>query len=278
MIIRKPWINSSPQWPSLKIFNGKIFIIGVIGLALQGCSTLKYFNKPKGFYTCPSDSRVHYEAGSEVLTKIVADSLSNVMKRIEEKQGGSFARKVNIYIFADLKNYERHSPAKGSAGTTFGGNYIILSPKKANTPERITKILAHELSHLHLFGYTGIVKAVLLPSWFKEGLAVWVSGGAGAETISPAQAKQAILNGQKINILYLEPLFHSKKSHPENMQTHMFYRQSEMFVKYLYQVDRSRFEKLINLLQRRTGFEKALNSAYQKSLDALWADFVASLK
>jgi hypothetical protein len=239
---------------------------------------IKYFNEPKGFHEYESDSRILYETGAEANARIVADSLNIIMKCIEKKQYFPFINKVKIYIFSDLKNYERHSPSKGSAGSTFGSRYIILSPKKANTTKRLPRVLAHELSHFQMSGYTSIFKLLLLPTWFKEGLAVWASEGTGAENVTESEAQLAILENKQINPVYHEAIFWGKRSHPKDMSTHMFYRQSGMFIEYLYQIDSTRFKKLFYMLYEKNEFEKSVILAYDKPIELLWEDFIQSLR
>jgi len=236
-----------------------------------------FFCKPKGFNTYASDNRILYETGAEKNAKIIADTLDVIIEQIQNKQYRPFTNKIKIYVFSNLANYERHCPSKGSGGHTFS-SYIIISPKEANTPERLPRILAHELSHFHLVGYTGIVKDRRLPTWFKEGLAVWASGGAGAEKVSESEAAQSLLSGMEINRVYQNPILGSKNSHPKNMTTHMFYKQSGMFINYLRQSNTTNFQELLYRVQEKRNFKNALTSSYEKSLNQLWSDFLTSIR
>ena len=255
----------------------KIYVILLLFLITEKSSAKILFRKPKGFHTYKSDSRIRYETGADENAKIIANSLDSLIKVIENKQYQPFANKIKIYVFSNLDNYGRHSPSKGSGGHTFR-SYIIISPKEANTPERLPRIVAHELSHFHLVGYTGIVKDVKLPTWFKEGLAVWASGGAGAENVSESEATQALLDGMQIKLVYQNPIFGRENSHPKSMATHMFYEQSGMFINYLYQSNPTAFQKLLQAIQERDNFKDALNFGYGKSLNQLWADFLTSIR
>jgi len=64
-------------------------------------------------------------------------------------------------------------------GVTFFGR-VNLSPELF-WPERqrLPAILTHELSHAHIQWWIGVNAYIQLPKWFKEGLAVMVSGGGG---------------------------------------------------------------------------------------------------
>jgi hypothetical protein len=83
--------------------------------------------------------------------------------------------------------------------TVFGE--INLSPKLFRPQhQRLRAILTHELSHAHIQGWIGGRAYVSLPKWLKEGLAVMVSGGGGAELVSEDEARAAIQRGEMIVI------------------------------------------------------------------------------
>jgi hypothetical protein len=78
---------------------------------------------------------------------------------------------------------------------------VNLSPKLFRPQhQRLRAILTHELSHAHVQGWIGGRAYLYLPKWFKEGLAVMVSGGRGAEFVSEDEARAAIQRGEKIVI------------------------------------------------------------------------------
>jgi hypothetical protein len=80
-----------------------------------------------------------------------------------------------------------------------------------------------------------------LPHWFKEGLAVMVSGGGGAEGVSELQARDAIRRGDHIAIESSNSLLNLAAvkfvQPPEIPDTSfrilMAYRQAGMFVTFL---------------------------------------------
>lgn len=73
---------------------------------------------------------------------------------------------------------------------------LLLSPVLMDEPHNIQLYLAHELSHLHLCQQLGLLKMRNLPTWFKEGLATFVSNGGGAQTVSENEAIESIANGR----------------------------------------------------------------------------------
>jgi hypothetical protein len=85
-------------------------------------------------------------------------------------------------------------------GVTIFGR-VNLSPKLFSPQhQRLRAILTHELSHAHIQGWIGEYAYLYLPNWFKEGLAVMLSGGGGAELVSEEEARIAIQRGEKIVI------------------------------------------------------------------------------
>ena len=106
-------------------------------------------------------------------------------------QGRPFAHPVTVGVYATPEAYAAAN-ASGSAGavgvTAFGR--VALSPVlKWQQHRRLRAILTHELSHAHIQGWTSANGFVRLPIWFKEGLAVMVSGGGGAEFVSVDEAR-----------------------------------------------------------------------------------------
>jgi hypothetical protein len=70
-----------------------------------------------------------------------------------------------------------------SVGMTFLGRVmppVLFSRQR----QRLPALLTHKLSHAHLGSWMSQLGFWRLPQWFKEGLAVLVSGGGGAEGVS----------------------------------------------------------------------------------------------
>ncbi len=123
---------------------------------------------------------------------------------------------------------------------------LFLSGGLRKEPERIRRILVHELSHLHIGQQLGIYGYnANQPAWFQEGLAVIVSGGGGAEKVSEEEAAKAILEGKSITPEAHGSFLFKKSAHSYNLEPHMFYRQSGMFVAWLRSRDETRFRTFL---------------------------------
>ena len=170
-------------------------------------------------------------------------------------------------------------------GTTFFGR-VNLSPKLFWSQHwRIRAILTHELSHAHLQGWIGGNAFVRLPNWFKEGLAVMVSGGGGAELVSEEEARAAIRLGEVIAIEEagsLQSLGDIRfertpvKTAPSWYPVVLAYRQAGMFVNYLRESDAPAFDHMMNAILNGRPFTEAVAVSYHQDVQGLWKKFAAA--
>jgi hypothetical protein len=160
------------------------------------------WNAPDYLPALAADGRIHFEPGAEDYAREVATLLPKALSRIEAAQGRPFARPVIIGVYETPEAYAAAN-ASGDPGAVGVGAFgrVVLSPTLYKSQyQRLPAILAHELSHVHLQGYVSSYAWVRLPNWFKEGLAVMVSGGGGDEYVSQREAQRAIDRGQHIDI------------------------------------------------------------------------------
>lgn len=229
------------------------------------------------FLTSPSDPRVHYEAGTDRIAETVAAALPQAISTIERLQYRPFSRPVEVYICAGEKSLASYGGPKSAGGFVFNGR-LFLSNKPQNTRERLPRVLTHELSHLHLEQQLGMIRCNLnIPSWFKEGLAVLVSDGGGAETVSAAEAKNAIRQGRAFEPSLSGSVFFPKSGSSYNLPEHMWYRQSALLVQFLHEKDEARFRRFLLLLEDGGGFESSISEAYSNNFSTLFHEFKTGL-
>lgn len=223
----------------------------------------------------PSDHRVRYEPGAELLAQKVAASLSAAIHQVEEAQYVAFKAAVVINVYATPESFSSHSATPVQArGAQFNGA-IHLSPLLNGRIETLASIVTHELSHFHLQQFGGGFG--ITPPWFEEGLAVIVSKGAGAEKVTEAEAVKAIISGQQFVPELSGGILTYKGASYYGLQTHMFYRQSAMFVAYLQQINPAAFKTMYLALTRGDKFEEAFSHVYQQPISQLWRSFIASI-
>ena len=205
------------------------------------------WNLPDRLPALAGNSQVHFEPGAEDFARDVAALLPAAIARIEAAQGRPFAHPVTIGVYATPEAYMAANVigSMQPVGVTPFGR-VVLSPVLGwQQRRRLPAILTHELSHAHLAGWISTYTLVRLPNWFKEGLAVMVSGGGGAEFVNEAEARAAIARGEHIAINDTGSLFNLSEIRFErellrgtpSHQIVTAYRQAGMFVAWLHDSD-----------------------------------------
>jgi hypothetical protein len=244
------------------------------------------WNLPDQLPALSDNSQVHYQPGAEEYARNVAALLPDAIARIEAVHGRRFAQSVTVGVYATPDAYAVAN-GLGSAvpvGVTFAGR-VNLSPKLFWAQrQRLRAILTHELSHAHIQGWIGAMAYVRLPNWFKEGLAVMVSAGGGAELVSEEEARAAIQRGEQIVIddagslqnladvrLEIAPI----KTAPWYPVV-LAYRQAGMFVNYLRESDGPAFDRMMNAILDGRTFAEAVTTGYRDDVRSLWQKFIES--
>jgi len=224
------------------------------------------------------ESRVLYEPGSEPLARVVSVALPQAVRTIEEQQYRPFSAPVRVYVCATLDSFEAYCPGARSAAGCVINKRLFLSPKLEATPERVPRIVTHELSHLHLQQRVGAIQLHLAaPPWFQEGLAVCVSEGGGAESVSEDDARRSIAAGAHFVPEKSGSLFFQQEAPAYRLSHHMFYRQSAMFVDYLRTRDERQFQALLAGIDSGQTVGNSCASAYGCNLDDIWREFLAGV-
>lgn len=244
------------------------------------------WNLPERLPALAGNSHVHYEPGAEDYARDVAALLPDAIQRVEAVHGRRFALPVTVGAYATPEAYAAANGlgSDGPVGVTFAGR-VNLSPKLFwPQHQRLRAILTHELSHAHINGWIGPVAYIHLPNWFKEGLAVMVSAGGGAELVSEADARAAIQRGEKIVIddagglknLVDVRLERAPANKPAWYPVVLAYREAGMFVTYLRESDGPAFDRMMNAILDGKAFADALTDGYHDDARSLWQKFMAS--
>jgi hypothetical protein len=260
----------------------KIVTVLVLAFNAAGCGLLRSgvaaLKSTSQFTHMKNDSRVLFEPGAEDIAVPVAAYLQEAITTVEKEQYRQFTKPVQVYV---TKNEESFAEFTGVPKQVRGAVIIklFLSGGLRKEPDRIKRILIHELSHLHIGQQLGIYGYnAKLPSWFQEGLAVTVSGGGGAEKMSEAGADKAIREGKCFKPEVTGSFFFKKSAHSYGLEPPMFYRQSGMFVAWLKMRNEERFRSFLLALEDGQDFSKSFNEAFEVGLDIAWQQFVDTLK
>ena len=226
----------------------------------------------------PLDARVDYDSGTQLLADATARLLPEAVAQAERQQGATLKPGFKIRIFGSPERYSRHGACPpGSRACTFRGS-LALAPGISDKREFLLPLITHELSHVLMQQRMGMLKAGRIPPWFAEGLAVSVSGGGGAENVSPEEARRAILAGLSFTPDVESSLFAQKTAHSFGLEHRMFYRQSALFVDYLRQQNPTAFQTLLSYMHAGGSFEQAFTQSYPGGMAPLWSGFKVELQ
>ncbi len=257
-----------------------ILLLGMVLsiLAIAGCSQFGHLRaslRPTDHLIAhPDDARVLYEPGARDFADAIVKLMSESVARVESAHYRTFVRPPIVHVCESEDSFYRLSGSRAKAVVT---NKLLLSPRLMQEPQHLRNYLTHELSHLHLYQQTGVYKTVSRPAWFNEGMATYVSEGGGAHLISPEQARKAICEGRHFVPNKKENVFRPKASSYWELEHHMFYRQSMMFVAYIKDSDEQAFSRLLLNIQDGMSFDKALDLSLPINLDTLWRDFIREI-
>jgi len=243
-----------------------------------------WWNNPETLAGLPDNPQVRYEAGALDRARIVAGLLPSTIARVEAVHGRPFAHRVFIGVYATPEAYAAANGTgfSGAVGVNFLGR-VILSPSLFTTRRgRLASILTHEMSHTHLRSWMSELTFIALPNWFKEGLAVVVSEGGGAEEVSVVDARDAIRWGDQIAVTRKGSLFdwvgvrmvQPPQVPDTSLRIQMAYRQAAMFVAFLRDTDPAAFTAMMQAILDGRPFAEAVETGYHTDLEALWLRFV----
>lgn len=257
-----------------------LFVVVITSVGIGGCTAASYvsaMNKSTDqFLSSTTDPRVKYEPGAEAQAQIIAQALPAAIHTVEQAQYRRFVAPVNVYVCASIESFKAYT-VNGGAGGLVLNKRLFISPKPENTAERLPSLLTHELSHLQIGQQMGLLKSARIPAWFTEGLAVYVANGAGAETVSEDQARDAIRQG-KYFLPETEGSLFPKRAQDYGLDPHLFYREASMFVAYLRQLDELKFRAFLLAVEDGQPFASAFQSAYNTNVDAAWQGFVSEIE
>jgi len=243
-------------------------------------------NTPDQMPALPGNSQVHYQPGAEDFARDVAALLPDAITRVETVHGRPFRHPVIIGVYATPEAYATATAAglrsTVPVGVTVFGE-VNLSPKLFRPQhQRLRAILTHELSHAYFQGWAGDRAFVYLPKWFKEGLAVMISRGGGAELVSEDEARAAIQRGERIVINDANSLTdwtdlrveEAPANRPPWYPVVLGYREAGMFVNYLRESDKPAFDRMMNAVLDGRPVTEAVTIGYHDDVRSLWQRFV----
>jgi len=263
-------------------------LIGVAAGAAAAFPTVRHIvsgllNTPDRLPALAENSQVHYQPGADDYAHAVSALLPAAIARIETAHGRPFAHPVPVGVYATPEAFATANGrgATQPAGVTFFGRVVLSPALYAQQSQRLPAILTHELSHAHIQGWISANTYIRVPNWFKEGLAVMVSGGGGAEFVSEQEARAAIERGECIAIddtgslgALVEVRFERAPAQATRSRLILLaYRQAGMFVAYLRDFDGPGFARMMSAILDGRPFVEAVAVGYQQDVHTLWQKF-----
>lgn len=240
-------------------------------LALSGCSSWVMASwlqiQPfTGFNDVAAGSLVHVESAASGQTLALAQQLqlayAAAQKTIEQTHGASL-KSPDVYVCASEACFAKYvMTADSSAEAGLNGSTVMLNAVRLLKNDSGVPIFTHELSHI--FWYQHGQRC--FPRWWLEGMAVSTSGG-GAESVSDAQARQLLRDGQVFQAVLGNGCFNPAQR--GNLSWAAYYRQAAMFVGYLRE-SAPNFAHTLALMRQGESVGPALQTAYRQPVAELW--------
>ena len=277
-------------WHLLKIVGVGLMLLvayqSVVSLSKR-LSPLSLFADPAALPSALDDARVHFQPGGEDCARDVAALMGEATARVVEAQGRPFAKEPIVVVYTSYGDYGRSNGYDdASISATARSGRVLLSPALCNEDKpKLKKVLTHELSHTHLFGWRGVI-AERPPSWFSEGLAVMVSEGGAAEGVDDNEAREALKDGFAIKVAETgvwrdfnsipfekEPKAKGEGADFFSYRQNLAFREAGVFVAFLKREQPEAFAKLLRSMQDGAAFGDAFKQAYGQSLGQEWLKF-----
>lgn len=258
----------------------KNIIIVFTLLSIVGCSTwnrgTSYFHYKDNLKVLPIDKRILVEGTDIVNVQKIYDKLDSSINIVKDFYQTPFSKEIYVTICSTEKSYIKRSGGYKNSEAMTNWNRVFLAPLTFQKNNEIP-VLIHELTHLHICQKIGIIRMICnIPPWFNEGLAVVVSGGAGAEEYTDSAAIDWINNNKCIDPKakgnFLKP------SNDSKLPWDMFYRQSSLFVSYLQEEYPNEFKVFLSDIENKKKFKKAFEKCFNKSIIDAFQAFKDNLK
>lgn len=256
------------------------YLLFLLLISLSGCSSY-YARATYEFLKIDAQIPVYYEEGQEGLANQVANLIPESLRRVEDNLFTEFSQseEIIIYVFSDPSRYAKFSGASSKTRGSATKHEVYISPIILERIETLKPILIHELAHVHLRQYIGTWRYwTEVPGWFHEGLAVEVSNGGGAEKITYDEAYESISNGKYFTPREKSGLLGHKFAHDYGMAPQLYYRQANLFVRFLITNNPSAFKNVYLKLLNGAKFDTVWQSYYGKSIPELWLEFIGGVK
>ncbi|MDP1682749.1 MAG: hypothetical protein Q8L39_13385 [Burkholderiales bacterium] len=234
-------------------------------LLLSACATSPHIST-ESFHSLAADHRIRYEAGAANAAGQVAALLPAAIQQVEAAHGRAFLGEVTVHVCGSVDCFKRHVRTPNASAATVPDNRVFLAPQLfGREAHRLSAILTHELSHLHLGQQIGHYTSTV-PAWFHEGLAAFAANGGGADYASDEQTITTLRQGKGFEPDRRDTPIKRHTADYWGMDVFVFYRQAFLFVNFLRQESATRFQDFLQAVQDNQDFDLAFGNAYNRPL------------
>ena len=257
------------------------FVVGAMTDCSLGKMAVAQSHSRDRFVPTQSNPDVRYEPGSQNMADRIARAIGHSRQAVEQTHGAAFTQAQRLFVcHADC--FTTFVPVSEEIAAAQFGNAIFMNDGVLELREQhrgmpVENFLTHEMAHLLLYQRAGAVAYIRVPSWFREGIAVAVSNGAGAEACTPTEAAHHILDGKSFDPAEVGSLLRDRTASSYGLRTSIFYRQAGMFVEYLRKQNPAAFQAALKDILDGQDFQKSFGTAYGQSISSHWPGFVASM-
>lgn len=256
-----------------------LLAVGALTACTFGKGLLTKTQSRERFVATQTNPDVLYAPGSQEMAERVAKAIGHARRIVEQTHAVGFKQAPRVLVcHADC--VATFAPVSQEVAAVQFGDEIFISDDVIMQRERqrhmpMEHFLTHELAHLLLYQRVGALAYVRVPSWFREGLAVAVSNGAGAEACTPAEATSSLLAGKHFNPAEAGSLLANQTASSYGLPPPVFYRQAGMFVQYLREQNPSAFETALKDVLSGKDFQQSFSGAYGRPIASQWPGFTA---
>ncbi len=260
----------------------RVIIMIFFVVATSACTTIKTAiamtqSTDDFLLTSKKNGLIYTESESSPLAKEAEKYLDDAIKVIEIEQYRNFAKPVKIYAISSLDSFKRHCGFRLVLGCVINEK-VFLSPRILTQPVgTLPRLLTHELSHLHIVQQLSMLKWGDVPTWFREGLAVYVSSKSEGAKMDFSDVIDQFKEGETFYPNESGSIIFPKNHTNFNLSRPIFYRQAGNFVKFLYDSDNQGFRSLLLSVQDRKQFSESFKEHYGVSLDEKWKEYKVKL-
>jgi hypothetical protein len=257
-----------------------------IPFLLGGCSVMnaaKARLEPRDrFVETQGYAQVRHDGDAEDMALRLGKAMEESLDTVERMHGRVFLEPPKVFVcdadcFVRFSTLARNVPAAHFMDAVFMNDPELRNKERqfAMPPE---SFLVHELTHLLFYQHAGAIAYMRAPAWFREGWAVVVSGGAGAQACTPEEAARHLLAGVAFDPAEEGSLFRNKTAASYGLPYPVFYRQAAMFIEYLRATRPAAFQAALQELLDGEPFQDSFERAYGRAVASYWMPFKRSLK